>query len=127
MLTREAFDRQRAAVRRVTQQDGRGLALFSVTLGVFQLVFLRWAETQMTRGPRLAIAGGAFLVYLAIVAILVWRMERRVRAERPVCPHCGARLAGMAERVAAATGKCDGCGGQVLAEDAERDPARGRT
>jgi hypothetical protein len=114
LLTREAFDRQRAAAKLVSRQHGRVLALSSVGLGLVQLVFLRWAEGHLARGPRLAIAGGAFLAYAALIGALLWRMERGLGRVRPTCPQCRVALKGMSERVAAATGKCDSCGGWIL-------------
>jgi predicted RNA-binding Zn-ribbon protein involved in translation (DUF1610 family) len=114
MYTREAFERRRAAVKQVERHDGRLMAFLSVVLGVVQLVFLGWADLHLERGPRLAIAGGAFLAYAAFIGVLVWRMDRRTRSARATCPQCGVMLKGMSERVAAATGKCDSCGGQVI-------------
>ena len=116
-LAREDFDRQRAAAKLAARQHGRVLALFSAGLGVVQLVFLRWAEGHLARGPRLVIAGSAFLAYVVLVGVLLWRMERRLRSVRPVCPQCGIALKGMSERVASATGKCDSCGGWILKQE----------
>jgi predicted RNA-binding Zn-ribbon protein involved in translation (DUF1610 family) len=87
----------------------------SVVLGLAQLVFLTWAKVKLDRGLITAIAGGILLAYMALVGLLVWRMQRRVRAARPVCPQCGAQLSALSERVAAATGRCDTCGGQIIA------------
>jgi len=117
LLTRGAFDQQRAAAKLVSRQHGRVLALSSVGLGVVQLLFLRWAEEHLARGPRLAIAGSAFLGYVALIGVLLWRMERRLGCVRPRCPQCGAAFKGMSERVAATTGKCDSCGGWILNEE----------
>jgi len=61
-----------------------------------------------------AMGGSLFLAYIVGVGALLWRMQRRVRAARPVCPHCRAALNDMSERVASATGRCDMCGGQIL-------------
>ncbi len=112
--TREEFDQQLAAAKLVSRQHGRVLALTSVGLGLAQLVFLRWAEGHLARGPRLAIAGIAFLAYAALIGALLWRLERRLGRVRPTCPQCGVALKGMSERVAAATGKCGSCGGWIL-------------
>jgi predicted RNA-binding Zn-ribbon protein involved in translation (DUF1610 family) len=57
------------------------------------------------------------LAYVVLVGVLLWRMERRLRSVRPVCPHCGIALKGMSERVASATGKCDSCGGWILKQE----------
>jgi len=113
-LTREAFERSRAAVRLVARRDGRILAAFSVGLGVIQLIFLRWADAHLERGSKIAIALPVFLIYMVVVGALLWRMERRKRSVGPICPQCRIRLTGLSERVAAATGKCDNCGGVVL-------------
>jgi hypothetical protein len=125
-LTREAFERSRAAAGLVERRDGRILAAFSVALAVIQLIFLRWADAQLERGPKLAIALPGFVIYIVVVGVLLWRMERRKRLAGPICPQCGIRLTGLSERVAAATGKCDSCGGVVVdGEQADR-PSRGR-
>ena len=116
-LTREAFERQRAAATRVARRYGRLLALSSVGLGVAQLVFLRWADMHLARGQKLAIAGPAFIAYMVVIGVLLWRMERKLRSVRPVCPHCRVALKGMSERLAFATGKCDSCGGWILKQE----------
>lgn len=112
--SRAVFDRQRRLVKDVSKREGRVLVPVSVGLGVAQLVFLRWAEGRFDRETVTAIAGIAFLVYMGLVVWLVWRMDRRVRAVRPACPQCGKLLHGLSERIAAATGRCDTCGGQVI-------------
>jgi hypothetical protein len=114
VYTREAFERQRAAAKQVERRESRILAGAAVGLGLAQLVLIRWADAHLVRRPRLALEGGVFLAYMALVGWLFWRMFVRVRAARPVCPRCGAALEGMSERVAAATGHCDSCGAQVV-------------
>jgi len=115
VFTREAFQEQRQAAKVVERRESRVLVVVSVGLGVAQLALIAWADRHLARGPRLTVEGGVFLAYIALVAWLLWRLVARVRAARPICPQCGARLEGMSERVAAATGRCDGCGGQVIA------------
>ena len=112
--TRDAFERRRAAVRQLESREGRRLALVSVGLGLAQLIGFRWVDARFAHPLAVAIQGGAFLTYLAVVAGLLWRMQRRLRVARPTCPQCGAVLKDMFERVAAATGRCDSCGGQVV-------------
>lgn len=121
MLTREEFDRRRAALKLVARRESRLLAIFSVGLGVAQLLSLRWAEPQMARDAFVAIAGSLFLAYMVGVGALLWRMTRRVAAARLACPQCRTALNEMSERVASATGRCDTCGGQIL--DAGDRPA----
>lgn len=115
-LTRGAFDQARAAATLASRRDSRTLAGVSVALGVLQLIFLRWADAHLERGLKLSIALPAFLIYITLVIVLLWRMERRKRALVPICPQCGIKLIGLSERVAAATGKCDSCGGVVVEE-----------
>lgn len=115
MHSREAFDQLRAAAKRRERKDVRLLALVSVGLGLAQLVFIRWVEAHFTHQMAVAIEGGVFLVYAALVILLLWRLQRHKRAGAPRCPQCGRALQGLSERVAAATGRCDSCGGQVLA------------
>jgi predicted RNA-binding Zn-ribbon protein involved in translation (DUF1610 family) len=114
MYTREEFEGRRTAVKRVEKREGRVLAAVSVGLGLAQLVFIRWADTHLVRKSQIPVEGGAFLFYLALVGWLLWRMERKIRTVRPVCPQCGVQLKSMSERLAMATGKCDSCGGQVV-------------
>ncbi len=57
-------------------------------------------------------------VYAALVLWLLVRLIRHQREGAPRCPACGRPLVGLSERVAAATGQCDSCGGQVLADAA---------
>jgi hypothetical protein len=114
MYTRESFERQRAAMKKLENREGLLLAAVSVGLGVGQLILIRWAERHLEHGLEIRIEGGVFLAYLALVGWMIWRMQRRLRAARPACPQCKVPLQGMSERIAAATGKCDSCGGQVI-------------
>ena len=114
MYTREAFERQRATGKRRERHAGRLLAIVSVGLGVVQLIFIRWIEKKLAHGPAVALEGALFLAYAALIGWLLWQMRRTLHAARLECPQCGALLQGMSERVAAATGRCDSCGGQVV-------------
>jgi ribosomal protein L37AE/L43A len=91
------------------------LALVSVGLGLGQLGFFRWLENQVPHGTAVAIEGGVFLIYAGLVILLLWRLQHHKRAGAPRCPQCGRPLLGVSERIAAATGRCDACGGQVVA------------
>jgi hypothetical protein len=113
--TRDAFQRQRATAKQVENREGRLLAIASVSLGLGQLAALRPLESRFRHGIAVSIEGGIFLAYMALVGWLLWRLQHRVGAASPVCPQCGVRLRGMSERVATATGRCDTCGGQVIA------------
>ena len=114
-FSREAFERLRAAARSTERREGLLLAGVSVGLGVAQLIFIRWADFHLDRSAKLTIELPAFFAYLAIVGGLLWRFTRRIQAARPKCPQCGAHLSELSERVAMATGRCDSCGGQILA------------
>ena len=114
MFTREEFERRRAAVRRIDRREGRLLALVSVGLGVAQLLFLRWADARLPHRSAIGIEGALCIAYLALVGGMLLRMQRRLGAIRPRCPQCGVALKDMSERVAAATGRCDACGGQII-------------
>jgi hypothetical protein len=114
-LTRKEFESQRAVGRSVERREGLLLAFVSVTLGVAQLVFLRWADVHLDRSTKLSIELPAFFAYLAVVGGLLWRFITRVKRARPKCPQCGIHLTELSERVAVATGRCDSCGGQILA------------
>ena len=119
-LTREAFEQSRSAVAAIARRYGVTLAAFSVGAAGIQLIFLRWADTHLARTSRLAIALPAFIAYMTVVGVLLWRMERRKRLASPSCPQCQRTLSGLSERVAAATGRCDSCGG-VVVDDARSD------
>lgn len=115
--TRAAFQAQRAALSKIGWKESLALLVVSVGGGVSQLIFLRWADTHMANAPKLRIAGPAFLVYIALVAILMTRLVRAKLRARIACPQCGARLDDNSLRIAAATGHCDTCGGQVIAQE----------
>jgi ribosomal protein L37AE/L43A len=114
--TRAEFDRLRALARRVERREGWVLAGVSVSLGLGQLAAIAWMDRHLPRSTRVGIEGAVFLAYMAIVLWLLWRMQRRVRATRTTCPQCHVALSEMSERVAVATGRCDSCGGRVLAD-----------
>lgn len=97
------------------RREGRVLVLVSVGLGVAQLLFIAWADSHLDRRTAVPLEGALFLVYMALVGWLGWRLQYRLKAARPVCSHCGARLGEMSERIAVATGRCDACGGQIVA------------
>ena len=122
MLKRKAFEERLAERKKVERREERRLALFSVGLGAAQLLFLRWADKHVVRGTKLAVAGSVFLTYLVLVAVLVWRRERKVKALSPRCPRCGVAVQGMSERVALATGRCDKCGGEIFGLEENETP-----
>jgi hypothetical protein len=113
--TRDAFNARRAGVKDIMRREGRALVLASVGLGVAQLLFIAWADSHLDRRSAVPLEGVLFLGYMALVGWLGWRMQSHLRAARPVCPQCGARLGEMSERIAVATGRCDACGGQIVA------------
>ncbi len=115
MYSRETFNQLRDAVKRRERKDSQLLALVSVGLGLAQLAIIRWVDARFTRQTAVAIEGAIFVIYAALVIWLLWRLQRHKRAGAPRCPQCGMALQGLSERVAVATGKCDSCGGQVLA------------
>jgi hypothetical protein len=117
MYTRQAFEHQRARAKQIERRETRLLAVVSVGLGMAQLFGFRWLDTWLERGPRIRLEGAIFVFYMALVGWLIWRLQVRLRAARTACPQCGVRLEGMSERVAAATGRCDACGGQILETD----------
>jgi hypothetical protein len=114
MYTRAAFEDQRQARQRLLALDSRVLAIASVGLGVAQLLVIRWADHHLPRPAALPLEGGLFLAYMALVGWLLWRMQLHQRAARLTCPACGVRLTDISERIAAATGRCDGCGAQLI-------------
>ena len=119
-VTRASFESQRQTAQRMRRRDMNVLAVVSVTLGVAQLALIRWTEATFPRDIELAIIVPAFLAYAALLGVLAARMERRHRAACPRCPACRQALRGMSERVASATGRCDGCGAQVIEDPTGR-------
>lgn len=115
LYARGDFERQRAALKQAERRVSLPLVVFSVGGGVAQLIFLRWADEHLARAPKDLIAVSAFLIYMAVVGYLLVRMIRSRGRFRPVCPQCGAALDDDSLRIAAATGRCDACGGQVIA------------
>lgn len=109
-----------AALRQTAKErertDGLWLAAVSVGLGLGQLGFMRWAERTLAHGTALAIEGIVFVVYLALVAWLLWRRQRHQDAAAFRCPGCGARLDDLSLRIATATAHCDRCGARVLSD-----------
>lgn len=118
LLSRVAFDQRCAARARIERREGLLLAIVSVGLGLAQLAAIRWLDARLDRDRAVAIEGAFFIGYIALVGWLLWRMQSRIRAARVTCPACHVALHGMSERVAAATGNCDACGGRILEESA---------
>jgi hypothetical protein len=114
MYTRETLNRLRDARKSLERHDELLLAVVAIGGAVAQLAFIRWVETVLVHRQAVLAEAMLFLVYIAVVGWLLWRMQRRIRAARVRCPSCGASLGDVSERVAVATGRCDSCGGQVL-------------
>jgi hypothetical protein len=114
VIPRAEFERRRLSARSAERRAGIPLVLASVGLGFAQLIFLRWADSHLSRETKTKIAVPLFFAYLALVAWLLWRFQRGRRAAQPRCPSCGSILEELSQRVAAATGRCDACGTQIL-------------
>jgi hypothetical protein len=114
--SREQFDLVRSRAKAVEKRDSLILAVVSVGLGAAQLGFIRWAETRLPRGTAASWEVGFFLAYAVLVGWLVQRMLRHRKRNSPRCPQCHQPLAGLSERVAMATGRCDSCGGLVIVD-----------
>lgn len=95
-------------------RESRLLALVAVPFGLAQLAMISWADRNLERTPRLALEGGVFLAYMAVVGWLIVRMVKRTRAATPLCPKCHARLDGDLGRAALVTGRCGSCGTDVI-------------
>ena len=96
------------------RQDGRLLAAASIGLAAVQLAFMGWAERRFPRDTALALEGGLFIAYMALVLWLLWRRQSHKASGLPRCPHCHQVLEDLSARLAIVTGKCDACGGQVI-------------
>jgi hypothetical protein len=113
--TREQFNAQRAKAKAVSTALGRLTATVAVTLGLGQLAFIRLLSHRIAESKRMPLEASLFGAYIIVVGFLVWRMDRAVTAERIRCPQCRKVLKAGHEDVAAATGKCAHCGGDVIA------------
>ena len=114
MYSRKEYETRLLAVKQISRHEWRILAIVSVILGLAQLGLLRLAESHLSHTRATALSAFAFLLYMGLLGALVWRMKRRLRCAHPICPNCGIVLKGLSERVAAATGKCDTCKGDVV-------------
>lgn len=114
LYSRESFEAQRARVRQLQKRDGWMLAGSSIALGGALIYALMWLQPQVTQGTALLAALGGFIVYLLIHGVMMLRTQIRVRAVRPICPHCGVELDAIAERVASDSGQCDACGERII-------------
>lgn len=112
--TRAQFDALRRGGKALVERDARRLGFVAVAGGIAQLLFIRWADRNLARAIGLPIEGGVFLLYMTAVVVLLVRILRHQRAATVKCPACGAALVGVSLSVAAATGRCDQCGGQVI-------------
>ena len=114
MYTRRTFEENRAALRRGERRYGAALVIFSVGVGFAQLHFVHWADRHLDKQREIAIALPVFLVYIVVVGVLIWLLDRVRRRARPMCPGCGAAMDDLSQRIAVASGCCDRCGCQVL-------------
>ena len=114
-LSRAEFQAAQERAQKVEQSSSTPLALVAVLLGFGQLYLLRWADRHLPAAQVPVLGGVVFLLYMALVITLLVRMLRSRAAALPRCPQCGAPMSDMSQRVALATGKCDRCGGSVIA------------
>jgi hypothetical protein len=112
--SRVEFDRIRSAAKARARKDMLRLSSFSVTLGVAQLLFIRWADQHLERATAVPLEVTIFLLYMAVVSWLAWRLDRNKRHTAPRCGQCHNPITRLSERVAVATGRCDSCGSQVI-------------
>ena len=115
LATRESFANHLSSVKATTRRQMNQLALIVVPLGVVALAVVSWAERNLAGSPRTILAVAVFLVYLALIGILVLRVKRMESAARVCCPHCSAPLYGVTARVALAIGRCEACTGELFA------------
>jgi hypothetical protein len=112
--TRTEFDAARLRAKGAAERLARQLAIVAVLGGVFQLVFIRWADRSLDAGLRLWLEGGVFVLYIVVIVILLRRLLVSQRDGAIRCPACGARLERSSLAVASATGRCEKCGGAVI-------------
>jgi hypothetical protein len=117
MYSREEFDRLRSASKATEEVDLRWLGTVAVGGGFGQLILIRWADRALPHARAIAIESAVFLVYIAAVILLIWRVQRHKRTSAPKCPRCGAVIEGLSTRIAIASGHCDQCGGRLLTSD----------
>jgi hypothetical protein len=113
-FTREEFDRRRSAANKIMRSRSIVAAAVSVSLGLILLLFLDWANEFFSETSRKIISVATFIVFIAIVGWLLFRMKQAARDYAINCPKCGKALEQESQRIASATGKCDQCGGVVI-------------
>ena len=113
--TREEFNRRRLDAQRAVRRDSVLAAVTSIVLGLVSLGFLQWMDTVLSDTRRVAVSLVTFALFIGIVGWLLVRMKRTARKVAVVCPQCDEPLQGDAMRIASATGKCEKCGGTVIA------------
>jgi hypothetical protein len=116
MHSRAQFNALRKGGKALVERDARLLGIVAVGGGFAQLLFIRWADRNLARQVGLWIEGIGFLLYMGVVAVLLFRILRHQRAVAIRCPACNAALVGVSLSVAAATSRCDQCGGQVIGD-----------
>ena len=116
MYSREEWNRLREANKKALSRLGIPLVAFAVPGGFIQIAIGKWMDRNLDRATRTPIALGMFAFYMIVVGFLLWRYVGAQKKYCPACPACGAALKDMSERVASATGRCDKCGGQVIAD-----------
>lgn len=113
-FTREEFDRWRSTANKIVRRRSIVAAAVSVSLGLISLWFLDWADSFFPESNRKIISLATFIVFIAIVGWLLFRMKRASRDHAIKCPQCGKILQQESQRIASATEKCDHCGGVVI-------------
>lgn len=112
--TREQFSAARSRAKKAGEREALRLAAVAVLGGILQLLLIRWADAHLDREPRLWLEGGAFVLYMVAVLVLLRRVLLAQRSAAIACPACGVRLERTSLAVASATGRCEKCGGMVI-------------
>ena len=114
LLTREELRRLQAEAKRVEARSYRLLAVVSVLGGVGQLLVIRWAERNLAHATEIKLTDSLFIAYILLLAAIFVRARKRIARVGYACPHCGQAFKGTPGSIAMATGRCGGCGEQVV-------------
>ena len=113
-MSNAEFQRRVDAIRATTRRQSWMLAGSSILLAIPLLIGIEVLESHLSRNAHLIVALLLFLLYLAVMGVILLATRVRVARMRVICPSCGTMLDVLAEHVALETGECNACGGRII-------------